>query len=172
MTRRRTLLQTLSVAALSSLGGCSALGQSGQSLEVDMRMVRLVNLTGRQLTVHLAVSPTAESEASQQSRPLYDGSLGPQDESDAGAGEVVLRPTDLDEPLEYDYTFSVADGGDTRVDGSSLRAIADRDPFDSESRCLDLEFTVFDAEDELSWDVDIWGRCADAPGESAASTES
>ena len=74
-----------------------------------LRMVRIINLSETEVPVELAaVGGTGMSNA------LYTGQIGTQGPR-AGDGEVVLQPSKIVEPLQYDYHLTISGSQKTKT---------------------------------------------------------
>ena len=74
-----------------------------------LRMVRIINLSETEVPVELAaVGGTGMSNV------LYTGQIGTQGPR-AGDGEVVLQPSKIVEPLQYDYHLTISGSQKTKT---------------------------------------------------------
>jgi len=155
---RRWLLRTAPLVAMPSVAGCN---QPDHMPTVTLRMLRIINLSGRDLTIKVVA---ANAEKTETRNVLYSGHLGTQS-GDAGAGEIVLQPS-IDDPLTHDYRLSIADGRGARLPSRVLRSGYESESSDGSPGCLDLEFVVRDPHDETEvWgDYSFWESCETAPG--------
>ena len=131
-------------------------------------MIRLINLSEEGLTVELVA---ANGEESGSRKRLYDGEVSTQ-EGDASAGEIVLQPTEIKNPLNYDYEFSISDGLGAGLPSSVLMSAYESESSDDSVGCVDLSFVVRDPNEEAEvWgDYVFWESCETAPGTVNSST--
>jgi AcrR family transcriptional regulator len=163
---RRRLLQSALLVALPPVAGCS---RPNRSEPVELRMVRVVNLAEREVSVELTATPAGDGA---DAHTLYAGPVGTQ-AGDAGAGEVVVRPDETErEPLRFDYRLSVAGGGSARLSGRALEA--GRESASGDAGCVELEFVVRSVGEtsEVWGDYEFWADCETAPGTVVPSTDS
>lgn len=123
-------------------------------------MVRIINLSGTEVPVELtAVDGTRTTDT------LYTGQISTQG-PDAGSGEVVLQPSELAEPLQYDYRLTVSESQRAKVLAESTRAAYQSESSERPVGCVELSFTIRDPANEAEvWgDYTFWESCETAPG--------
>ena len=111
---RRDLLSSIAVGGSIGIAGCS---QRNESPSITLRMVRVINLSETELPVELtALDDTGTPHT------LYTGQIGTQG-SHAGDGEIVLQPSEIVEPLQYDYHLTVSGSQRAKIVAESLKSL-------------------------------------------------
>lgn len=155
--RRRQYLQSFPLLTIPIVSGCS---QQHESPSIMLRMVRIINLSETEVPVELAaVGGTGMSNA------LYTGQVGTQGPR-AGDGEVVLQPSKIVEPLQYDYHLTVSGSQKTKTLAESLRSAYQRESAEHPVGCLELSFAIrYPTNEAEVWgDYTFWESCETAPG--------
>lgn len=123
-------------------------------------MVRIINLSETELPVELtAVDDTRTAVG------LYTGQIGTQGPT-AGDGEVVLQPSEIMEPLQYDYYLTVSGSQRAKIIAKSLKSAYQRESSEHLVGCVELSFAIRDptTDAEVWGDYTFWERCETAPG--------
>jgi hypothetical protein len=152
---------------MSLLAGCNHLSQSP---DMTLHMVRIINLSEEKLTVELTASNAEESGTPLV---LYSGKVGTQ-AGDADAGEIILHPAAIEDPLQYSYKLSISEGLGTRLSQKTLMSAYRSESSDSSVKCMAIDFNIRDPNNkaEIWGDPAFWKNCESAPGTVAPSPSS
>lgn len=162
---RREFCRSLPLVAAPVVSGCNSPEESPSS---TLRVIRVINLSGRALSIELTASPESGT-----AEVLYSGTIGTQGPA-AGDGEVVLQPSGITDPLQYDYRLQVAGAQRERLRSSTLEAASQRGSADSPGSCVELSFAIRDPADDagVGSDYTFWESCETAPGTVDPTTDS
>jgi hypothetical protein len=155
--RRRKYLQSLPILTIPVVSGCS---QQNESPLITLRMVRVINLSETELLIELTASDDTGTPDT-----LYTGQIGTQGPN-AGDGEVVLQPSEIVEPLQYDYHLTVSGSQKANIVADSLESAYQSESSERSVGCVELSFAVRDPANEAEvWgDYTFWESCETAPG--------
>ena len=155
--RRRKYLQLFPILSIAGISGCS---RQDKSFSVTLRMVRVINLAETEVPIRVTVSQNTETPET-----LYSGLIGTQG-PDAEDGEVVVQPSKLTEPLQYDYYLTIAGSQQATVRSDSLTSAYRTESAEHPVGCLELSFTIRNPvrEVENGSDYTFWESCQTAPG--------
>lgn len=131
-------------------------------------MVRVINFSETKLSVELT---TLDDTGTPDT--LYTGQIGTQGPN-AGDGEIVLQPSGIVEPLQYDYHLTVSGSQRAKIVADSLKSAYQSESSERTVGCVELSFAIREPTDEAEiWgDYTFWESCETAPGTVEPSTSS